>query len=384
MSDKEIICVVGSGMAGITSAFTLHNKGYKVVVFEAKDHIGGRTWTNPEAGVDWGAGWIHGNGKDDLINPIFSLSKKFNIPTLYVGGDSSYVGGKDIIQFYKGKLLSEEEKNKGFEKMEILHEDLNELIQKRASKKNEKDISVEDAIQIIQKTKNYLPTELEKSLLNWHLSVIFGGDFATETSEASLNWFDSNYIDYVGGDYVFPGGIQEIILKMSENLDVRRNHVVTEIDFRNDKIIIVTNQGKFEATSVILTVPFGTLKEKKINFIPSLPSKKLQSINSLAIGTLNKVILVFKECFWPKDQYTFGYISDDIGDFPMVINMMKQMNGVPMLLLMVGANEGKKLEKMTDEEVSKAAMIAIRSMFGDKSTDPIKVFVTVVFFFYRF
>jgi monoamine oxidase len=41
---KKII-ILGSGMAGLTSAYELSNAGYEVVVLEARDRPGGRSWT---------------------------------------------------------------------------------------------------------------------------------------------------------------------------------------------------------------------------------------------------------------------------------------------------------------------------------------------------
>jgi hypothetical protein len=35
----------------------IHLKGYKVIVLEAKGVVGGRTYTHPQLGIDWGAGW---------------------------------------------------------------------------------------------------------------------------------------------------------------------------------------------------------------------------------------------------------------------------------------------------------------------------------------
>ena len=39
--DKDRIAIVGSGPAGITIAFILAKKGYKVTIFESKEKIGG-------------------------------------------------------------------------------------------------------------------------------------------------------------------------------------------------------------------------------------------------------------------------------------------------------------------------------------------------------
>jgi len=39
------VVVLGAGMAGLTSAYELSNAGYEVTILEARDRVGGRSWT---------------------------------------------------------------------------------------------------------------------------------------------------------------------------------------------------------------------------------------------------------------------------------------------------------------------------------------------------
>ena len=54
--------VIGAGIAGLTAARLLTDAGRRTVVFEARDRIGGRVWTDRSGGyvTDRGASWIHG------------------------------------------------------------------------------------------------------------------------------------------------------------------------------------------------------------------------------------------------------------------------------------------------------------------------------------
>lgn len=51
MSGYDAI-VIGAGPAGLTTARDLRSQGYSVLVLEARDRIGGRTWTNALQGYD--------------------------------------------------------------------------------------------------------------------------------------------------------------------------------------------------------------------------------------------------------------------------------------------------------------------------------------------
>lgn len=58
MSD---IVVVGAGFAGLTAARELSRRGHSVLVLEARDRIGGRTWTTERLGrtLELGGTWVH-------------------------------------------------------------------------------------------------------------------------------------------------------------------------------------------------------------------------------------------------------------------------------------------------------------------------------------
>lgn len=46
------VLVIGSGLAGLTAARDLRDRGYTVTVLEARDRIGGRTYTRGFRGRD--------------------------------------------------------------------------------------------------------------------------------------------------------------------------------------------------------------------------------------------------------------------------------------------------------------------------------------------
>ncbi len=52
MTDVDF-CVVGAGFAGLTAALRLKQAGRSVVLLDARDRIGGRTFTETRADGTW-------------------------------------------------------------------------------------------------------------------------------------------------------------------------------------------------------------------------------------------------------------------------------------------------------------------------------------------
>lgn len=75
----------------------------------------------------------------------------------------------------------------------------------------------------------------------------------------------------------------------------------------------------------LFMILFRILKSDVIEFVPPLPAEKLLAIRNIGSGCLNKVIIQFDECFFPVDQYTYGYVSPLPGYYPMIINATKQV-----------------------------------------------------------
>jgi protoporphyrinogen oxidase len=103
----------------------------------------------------------------------------------------------------------------------------------------------------------------------------------------------SNYL----GDVVLPNGYSEIFNEMSQDLNIKFNSKVTEITkiSKNFYSIRTENGENFYTEKVVVTVPLGVLKKNIIKFSPPLPTKKLDSIQKLGVGLLNKVIVEFEK-----------------------------------------------------------------------------------------
>lgn len=96
MTDTSVV-VIGAGLAGLVAADALVARGSDVTVLEARDRIGGRTWTDRAANgaiVERGAEWV----EDDHVE-LLALCARFDLHPVRAGmsyHDRPPVGGAPV------------------------------------------------------------------------------------------------------------------------------------------------------------------------------------------------------------------------------------------------------------------------------------------------
>ena len=392
------VIVIGAGVSGITAADALRQLGYDVVVLEAKDRSGGRLWTDNSTGIplDLGASWIHGIKN----NPIYVLTQKYGINTTPTVSEDH----KDIRTVYDFVEHKDEPRLNELEEKRLwnLFDDFNRYLFLKYSyiPINElewrtldrlllyepflrKDAfsgkSIDDVLDEFLKEKGLTEDrEIYESLASyWYTNT-----WATDIPNISARHYgmERQYSDH---EVIFPGGYSQIIDKLTEELDIRHNHVVTKVDYRENvvKVTVVSKTNpeqisEFKSFYVLSTLPLGVLKDsisnKKIldteegivKFVPDLPSEKKDAINKIGMGTLNKVFLIFDEPFWTSDleQNFITVLREDETQWALFFNFYKYLKE-PILLAFNSGKYGQELEKFSDEEIVDIAMSNLRDIY---------------------
>ena len=92
------VIVVGAGLSGLQAAHDVHAAGFSILVLEAKDRVGGKTWsraTTSGGTVDCGAAWIN----DTNQSKIWALAQRFGLETLKQRAE-----GRDLHQLPDGSV----------------------------------------------------------------------------------------------------------------------------------------------------------------------------------------------------------------------------------------------------------------------------------------
>ena len=94
LSSKKTIALIGAGIKGMTAAFDLHKKGYKIDIYEKSSRAGGRFWTYAGETL-----------AEDAINEEFDFLNHNNIK-LYLNTEIDRISMEEIIDKYDAVLLA--------------------------------------------------------------------------------------------------------------------------------------------------------------------------------------------------------------------------------------------------------------------------------------
>ncbi|NMF56481.1 flavin monoamine oxidase family protein [Pseudanabaena yagii] len=360
--DEQQIIVIGAGIAGIAAAKKLQSQGYRVIILEGRDRIGGRMWTDDSLGVplDLGAAWIH--TVDD--NPISPLVKQFGIQTVVSDIQSQWN--------YKGinQLLNESEEQDISRALRVFKNRVNKL--KKAPSSSRQTTLAEIAQQIIESEEiTGITLKGFRAALSSAIETEVGDDLAN----LGVKGFDEDS-GFSGADVVFPKGYIQLVQALSKDLDIRTQHLVQQIAYDDTGVQVTTDRGVFSGSRVIVTVPLGVLKRGTLKFSPPLPESKLAAIQQLGMGALNKLVLKFPKQFWASEPHTMAYVNGNNPDRYVEFYNWQKYIQQPILVAIFSGNFSRSLSQMPPTDAVQNIMADLQAMFGKDIPLPTATFLT--------
>ncbi|MFZ4640654.1 MAG: flavin monoamine oxidase family protein [Nodosilinea sp.] len=350
-SDRSRVLVIGAGLAGLAAAQSLAQENYPVVVLEARDRLGGRTWTTthwPDLPVDMGASWIHGLRG----NPLTALARAAAVDLVTTDYNNALIYGPS------GQPLGPDQ--------EIYLARLGDRITTAlaTAQGRDPDQSVQAAVRAALDWSALSLADQQQVifLLNSTLEQEYGGS----VGQLSAHWYDDGE-PFAGPDALLPAGYQAIVASLARGLDIRLNQAVQAVDWSGGAVVVTTNQATYRADRVVVSLSLGVLKSGAVAFSPPLPEAKTTAITYLGMGVLNKCYLRFPRVFWPDTVDWLEQISSPPGlwtelwtEWVSLVPSLRQ----PVLLGFNAADQGQAMESWSDGTIVDSALATLQRLFG--------------------
>ncbi|XP_027231013.2 spermine oxidase isoform X1 [Penaeus vannamei] len=414
------VVIIGAGMAGLSAAnHLMKNNIHDFVILEARNRVGGRIIAITIDGrkMELGANWIHGI----LGNPIYELASANGLVNIIQDNkphnvvatlpDGRRVPFHIVQEIYDAYFWF-------FKRCEEYF--LCKYIPPDGIESVGAHIRLEISIYLEQ-----FP-EHERRIRN----LIFNYLLNRETCISGCNTMEEidlmeigSYTELPGGNVVLPGGYSSILGPLTKDIEeekLLKGHPVASVrwkpplngfsttdsglgqDLTNKaeenseylvsesgtsgrqpaasparkaraKVEVVCQNGKkFYADHVICTIPLGVLKENgKTVFDPPLPEYKMDSINRLCFGVVDKIYLEYERpflnpgltevlCLWdPIDP------SEPIHErwFKKIYSFSKVTE--TLLLAWISGDEAKYMETLPFDVVSEKCTAILRQFLND-------------------
>jgi monoamine oxidase len=391
------VVVVGAGLAGLTAARELRRKGRRVVVVEARDRVGGRTYTKHVHGVavDVGGQWI--KTKPSTYGPIQAeitgLARELGVRTF-----PSYYNGNNVL--YRDGSRSTYDPNaaqelppdqtlpeiiKVFIKTDYLALGYSALA---GSPKTGPGISTETpwaspgALEFDGQTVETwklanVGTKAARDLLDLGVEAVL----ACEPRDVSLLWF-LFYVASAGSlenlistrqgaqESRFVGGSQQVSNRLARRIGRGRVYLespVRRISQSGRRVKVQSDRVTVYAKRAIVAVPPALADE--IDFHPGLPALRAQLLQRFPMGSVFKAQAFYDKPFWRDDGLT-GFTISDQGPCKLTFDNTPPRGKPGVLLGFVEGEEARRLVGKPSAERKRLVLDCFARYFGGRALHP--------------
>jgi monoamine oxidase len=353
------IIIAGAGMAGLAAARELEDRGFRAIIIEARDRIGGRVVTIR----DGFAGRQHAEGGADLIESdheaVCALAKRLHLTLTPILGRGFGYYGPDR----SGRVT----RQSAFAGFASINEPLASLV--RDYKLGEQrwdgplarrlaDQSVAEWVKRISRGRGR--DETAQLLARFRG---FRGLFLADPEELSLlALVDFFAADPFGGDskmFRVPGGNDQLATRLAATLraPVLLRSILRRVRMRPRGVSVTVEtpkgQAVLSADALVITLPPPPLR--RVEFDPQPPPQWREAIRRIRMGPASRMLLQFDRPFWRRKGSPSLFASDQ--PTGAVWDGNEQQRGTPGILsLLAGGGASAQLAALVERDGADAVV----------------------------
>ena len=284
-SESQIdVLVIGAGMAGLTAARALSERGVRVTVLEARNRVGGRVFSEATAeGVvmEHGAEFVHGRSLE-----LWALLQE-------CGAVVVEREGAMLLEQSAGELTKDEDQEDAFSALTELED------------WTDSDLSFAEWL-----AKSDVPDD-ERAALTGYVEGFNAAD-AMRIGVKALG-VQQKAEDAIEGDRAWHvhGGYARLAEYLARKVQEQRgavllDHHVQAVRWSKGTVEVETQSGLFRAAKCVVTLPLGVLQGAtpgaRVAFTPQPAA--LAHAQRLAMGAVVRFTLTFRDAWWKRSTVT--------------------------------------------------------------------------------
>jgi putrescine oxidase len=377
--DRDAV-IVGAGPSGLTAARELKKAGLSVAVLEARDRVGGRTWTDTVDGamLEIGGQWV---SPDQTA--LLALLDELGLTTYsrYRDGESVYIGADGTPVRYTGdsfpvSATTGAEMDKLIGLLDALAAEIGPTEPWTHPKAREL-----DTISFHHWLRQHSPDEEACN----NIGLFIAGGMLTKPAHAFsalqavlMAASAGSFTHLTDEDFILDkrvvGGMQQVSLLQAAELgdDVVLNSPVRTINWEEDadgghRVTAVSERATVNARFVIMAVPPNLYS--RVSFNPPLPRRQHQMHQHQSLGLVIKVHAVYSTPFWREA----GLSGTGFGAGSLVQEVYDNTNHGDTRGTLVGFISDEKADavfELSAEDRKRAVLESIAGFLGEKALEP--------------